>query len=285
MKPMLKYPGGKGKEIPAFAKYLPSSPGEYDRYIEPFFGGGAVYFHMEPERAILNDINVRLMDFYQRVQKNYPEMRAQLDALQAIYEKNQAEYLAEKAKHPDERVVNKNEALYYKLRDEFNHPTGAYLPGVTYFFINKTAYAGMIRYNRMGEYNIPFGRYQHFNTGILTQGHSDLLQSAELHNGDFADIFKLAAADDFMFLDPPYDCTFNNYGNTTDENGFSEEEHTRLAEAYKRLPCKALMIIGKTALTERLYKPYIAEEYFKNYGCNIRNRFKSTQMHLVVTNW
>lgn len=285
MNPMLKYRGGKGKEIAAFKKYLPCSAQEYGRYIEPFLGGGAVFFHIQPEKAIINDINPGLMTFYQQVRDLYPEMREQLGALQEVYERNQAEYLRLKAQNPNVRVPNKNEDLYYALRQQFNAPTGEYLPGVLYFFINKTAYSGMIRYNKSGEFNVPYGRYPNFNTAMVSEEHSKLLQAATLYNTDFADIFAMANENDFMFLDPPYDCIFNDYGNTDAAGDWGEEEHERLAAEYKRLPCRTLMIIGKTSLTERLYKPYIVEEYHKNYSCNIRNRFKSSQMHLIVKNW
>ncbi len=71
----------------------------------------------------------------------------------------------------------------------------------------------MIRYNSKGEFNIPFGRYTHLNTSLVTQKHSDLLANAEIHNTDYKSIFDMAEADDFMFLDPPYDCVFSDYGN------------------------------------------------------------------------
>ena len=70
----------------------------------------------------------------------------------------------------------------------FNHPDGSYLDGVLYFFINKTAYSGMIRYNNSGEYNVPFGRYPNLNTRLVTQQHSELLQGAELYNLDYSKI-------------------------------------------------------------------------------------------------
>lgn len=68
MKPVLKYRGGKSKEIPKFINYVPS---DYETYYEPFFGGGALYFYLEPERAVINDQNGRLMDFYTCIQNNY----------------------------------------------------------------------------------------------------------------------------------------------------------------------------------------------------------------------
>lgn len=282
MNTVIKYRGGKSKEIPHFLQYIPQ---DYDRYIEPFFGGGAVYFYLEPQSAIINDINERLMNFYVQLRDDYPTMRVQLDELQKRYEENQAQFKALKSLHPDERVPNANEDLYYHIRELFNHPDGTYLDSVIYFFINKTAYSGMIRYNAKGEYNVPFGRYPNLNTRLITQQHSDLLQGAELHNRDYSEIFALAGANDFIFLDPPYDCVFNDYGNIEMANGFDETEHRRLAADFRNLPCRALMIIGKTPLTEELYGNFIADEYHKSYAVNIRNRFSNDGKHIVVKNY
>ena len=160
-----------------------------------------------------------------------------------------------------------------------------YLDGVLYFFINKTAYSGMIRYNSNGEYNVPFGRYPNLNTKLITQEHSLLLQRAEVLQEDYSVIFERAKADDFMFLDPPYDCVFNDYGNIDMMNGFDEEQHRRLAADFRNLSCRALMVIGKTPLTEELYGKFIKDEYCKNYAVNIRNRFKNDAKHIVVMNY
>jgi len=282
MKPVLKYRGGKTREIPHFERYIPRN---FSTYIEPFFGGGAVYFHLEPQKAIVNDLNSRLMSFYRQTRDSYPRLRAELDELHAIYLKNQQEYNRKKNTAPQARIPNANEELYYRLRDLFNYPDETMLDGTLYYFINKTAYSGMIRYNNNGEYNVPFGRYPNFNTRLLTGAHRDLLQSAELYNVDYKNIFELATPDDFIFLDPPYDCVFNDYGNIDMMDGFSEEEHRRLAEDFRQLNCRALMIIGKTALTEELYGEYIYDEYYKNYAVNIRNRFNNDKMHIVVSNY
>ena len=282
MNPVLKYRGGKSKEIPQIIQYIPQFDG---RYIEPFFGGGALYFFLEPEIAIINDANTRLMNFYRELRDEYPLMRKQLDLLQKEYEANQRKYKKEKDANPEKRIPNENENLYYKMRDLFNHPDGSVMEGVLYFFINKTAYSGMIRYNSNGEYNVPFGRYPNFNTRLVTQEHSRLLQSADLYNTDYKDIFNLASEDDFIFLDPPYDCIFNDYGNIDMMNGFDESEHRRLAQDFKNLGCRALMIIGKTKLTEELYRDYIFDEYYKNYAVNIKNRFNNDKMHIVVKNY
>lgn len=282
MNPVLKYRGGKSREIPCFLKYIPK---DFGRYIEPFFGGGAVFFYLEPDNAIINDANTRLITFYQQLRDDYPTMRIQLDELQNLYERNQAEYKTLKNQNPNTRVPNANEDLYYHMRTLFNHPDDSFLDGVLYFFINKTAYSGMIRYNSNGEYNVPFGRYPNFNTKLVTPQHSQLLQNAQIFNVDYSQIFEMVENDDFIFLDPPYDCVFNDYGNIDMMNGFDETEHRRLAADFRNLPCRTLMIIGKTPLTEELYGNYIFDEYYKNYSVNIRNRFHNDKMHIIVKNY
>ena len=282
MNPILKYRGGKSREIIKFEKYIPHN---FDTYIEPFLGGGAVYFHLEPQRAIINDINEKLISFYLNVRNDFDVMRFQLDNLQSIYEANQRRFRELKG-DTSERVENRNEDLYYSIRDMYNGKIPSeYLEGVLYYFINKTAYSGMIRYNQNGEYNVPFGHYPNFNTKIITDEHSALLQRAQIHHLDYAEIFQMATANDFIFLDPPYDCIFNDYGNIDMMNGFDEEEHRRLAADFRNLPCRAMMIIGKTPLTEELYGRYIVDEYYKNYSVNIRNRFKAEAKHIVVLNY
>lgn len=282
MNPLLKYRGGKSREIARFEKYIPQS---FSTYIEPFFGGGALYFYLEPQKAIINDINEKLIAFYYNVRDEFSILRNQLDLLQDTYETNQKLFRALKS-DTTERVENKNEALYYLIRDMYNGKIpSAYLDGVLYYFINKTAYSGMIRYNQNGDYNVPFGHYLNFNTKIITEEHSKLLQKAKIYQLDYARIFEMSSADDFMFLDPPYDCIFNDYGNIDMMNGFDEEQHRRLANDFKKLKCKAMMIIGKTPLTEELYGDYIIDEYYKNYAVNIKNRFKAEAKHIVVLNY
>lgn len=283
MNPMIKYRGGKSKEIPHFIHNMPK---DYSRYIEPFLGGGALYFYLQPDRAVVNDVNFRLYSFYKEMQERYPEARIQLDNLQSIYEENQAVYELLKEKTPEARVENKNESLYYMMRDAFNHKIDTeYFDSVIYFFINKTSYSGMIRYNSNGEYNVPFGRYKNFNTKLITDEHFKLLQRTEIYNYDYARIFDMEKDGDFFFLDPPYDCIFSDYGNDNYKDGFGEDEHRRLANDFKNLSAKALLVIGKTPLTEELYREHIVDEYDKSYAVNIRNRFKADAKHIIVTNY
>ena len=283
MKPMLKYRGGKSKEIPNIMWYIPDFSG---RYIEPFFGGGALFFHLEPQKAIINDINSKLMDFYRGVKDDYPSLRKELDDIELLYTANRKKFEALKAASPYKRVEDKNEALYYELRDMFNGITRKkYSDALLYYYINKTAYSGMIRYNSRGEFNVPFGRYAHLNTRSVTESHHRLLQQTDIYSTDYGKIFNMSKENDFIFLDPPYDCIFSDYGNEEYRDGFNENNHRKLAADFRNLSCKTLMVIGKTPLTEDLYKGYIIDEYQKKYAVNIKNRFKSACIHIIVTNY
>ena len=283
MRPMIKYRGGKSKEIPNIVWYLPRFSG---RYIEPFFGGGALFFYLEPQVAIINDINSKLMNFYRGVRDDYSNLRKELDEVECIYKQNRKEFDALKQIRPNERIEDKNEELYYELRDMFNNIVSAkYSEALLYYFINKTAYSGMVRYNARGEFNVPFGRYAHLNTAAVTKSHSRLLQMAELYDVDYGKIFDMCQKDDFLFLDPPYDCVFSDYGNELYKDGFTEDDHRKLANDFVNLPCKALMVIGRTPLTEELYGNFVIGEYEKVYAVNIRNRFRSAATHLIVANY
>lgn len=281
MRPILKYRGGKAREIPNFVSFLPAA---YDTYYEPFVGGGAVFFHLAPAKAVISDVNERLIQFYKELKDDPVGVRQQLDELRRLYEDNQRKYEYLKQLSPTERVENENEQLYYSMRDMFNRKTPYhYSEGVVYFFINKTAYSGMIRFNALGEYNVPFGRYKHI-ADTITEEHTELLRRTDIMLGDYSKSFEMATDKDFMFLDPPYDCTFHDYGNQQ-ELDFGEEQHRKLAADFRNLSCKALMVIGKTALTEELYREYVKSEYMKSYAVNIRNRFKSEAVHMIITNY
>lgn len=283
MKPLVKYRGGKSKEIPHLEKHIPNFDG---RYIEPFFGGGAMFFYLEPKRAIINDINSKLMAFYKGVKSDFDTLQKELAEIEKIYRINRKKFEELKAQTPTERVNDNNEALYYQIRDMFNDLTDKkYSDALLYFFINKTAYSGMIRYNSKGEFNVPYGRYANLNTSLVTKAHSRLLANTEIYNCDYKNIFEMTEEDDFMFLDPPYDCIFSDYGNAEHKDGFNEKNHTELANAYKQLKCKALMVIGRTPLTEKLYGDMIVDEYGKSYAVNIRNRFKSEASHILISNY
>ncbi|WP_236253698.1 DNA adenine methylase [Streptococcus mitis] len=283
MKPILKYRGGKSKEIPSFIDFIP----EFDTYYEPFLGGGATYFYLEPEKAFISDVNELLINFYSEVSSTkFEKIKQELFELQTQYENNRRIFNYRKSLSPTERVEDPNDELYYKIRDMFNGKIPSeYERATLYFFINKTAYSGMIRYNSLGEFNVPYGRYANFNTNLLTNDHHKLLKQSTIFNGTYEKSFELATYNDFIFLDPPYDTVFSEYGNETFTGDFGEAEHVRLAENFKNLSSPALMIIGETPLISELYSGYIKGKYPKSYMVNIRNRFKAEANHLIITNY
>ena len=282
MKPMIKYAGGKSREIEVIKNFIPEYKG---RYIEPFLGGGALYFYLEPEKSIINDVNSKLIEFYLGIRNEFPQIKKELTSIENQYVSNRMDFEKRKGK-ADIKVEDANEKLYYQMRNFFNNNSKPdFHPATIYFFINKTAYSGMIRYNKEGKYNVPYGRYKNFNTELVSKSHSELLKRSEIYCEDYKKIFDMSDEDDFIFLDPPYDCVFSNYGNKEMVNGFTEEMHKKLAKDFKKLKAKALMVIGKTPFIEELYKDYIIYEYDKKYAVNIKNRFNTETKHLIITNY
>lgn len=289
MKPMIKYPGGKSKELEIInpknldlfsSSHIPT----FKRYIEPFVGGGALFFDLESKSSIINDVNSRLINFYKDVRDNYSLMIEQLAAIKTVYDINSKHLQKEIEKNPDVKHRDLNKELYFELREEFNHPTGRYLEGVIYYFINKTAFSGSIRYNREGHFNQSFNFSPTLNISI-TESHSKLLQNTDIYNVDYATIFEKTSTEDFMFLDPPYDCVFHEYGNLKTQDDSNETFQKRLASDYKNLDCPALMIISKTPLIEDLYGSFIKQSYQKKYSINIRDNSCETVEHVIIKNY
>jgi DNA adenine methylase len=259
LKPLIKWSGGKGDEIKIFEKYFPNS---YDTYIEPFVGGGAVYFYLNPEKAVISDVHTELVDLYRCIANG--KMRDIYD-----YMKN----------------TPNTEEMYYKVRDDMkiNEPLDN---AKRFYYQRKTCFRGMLRYNKNGKFNIPFGKYKTINYNDLTNINYELLLSrTEILNSSFEYIFNTYNdPNNFMFLDPPYDSEFTDYGYCQ----FGREEHTRLATLFKSTKIKCLIIIGKTDFILDLYKDYIVAEYdkkykFKLYGKRIGDEINTK--HLVIKNF
>lgn len=283
MKPIIKYCGGKSREIKYFAKYFPDDFG--GTYYEPFLGGGAVFFEFMPKQAFLSDSNRQLMNFYKDFSKHYTRIRRELEGLAAEFRLNQTEYELNKTISPNEHVNNRNENRYYLFRSAMNgHRYCDYSSAAIYYYINRLAYAGLTRFNSKGEFNAPFGHYKKFSIENADLSHARLLQQAELKCCKYKYAFERAcgadSAKNFMFLDPPYDGVFSNYGTP-----FGEKEHRELAQDFRNLSCKALMVIGKTPLTEELYRGLIKDEYGVKYAIDIKNRMPRNNGHLIITNY
>ena len=280
MDPIIKYCGGKRREIKYFAKYFPDS---FETYYEPFLGGGAVFFEFMPKNAFLSDANRQLMNFYKDFSKHYTRVRRELEGLATEFRINQTEYELEKTINPNEHVFNRNESRYYLFRCAMNGDGDwhcNYSSAAVYYYINRLAYAGLTRFNSKGEFNAPFGHYKKFSIENADLAHAQLLQQAELKCCKYQAAFNRMTEKDFAFLDPPYNGVFSNYGTP-----FGEKEHRELAQDFRNLSGKALMVIGKTPLTEELYRGLIKDEYGVKYAIDIKNRMPRNNGHLIVTNY
>ena len=290
MKPILKYSGGKSRDLKYIIPYLPEYTG---RYVEPFFGGGAMYFYLEPKSAWINDIDGKLMHFYDEVSNNFQLTKKMVDVMEIAYAQNHAKF-EDMKNHPEKYeilkstepvwVEDKNEALYYACRDSIN---GLYDKSLSwaadYYFVNKTAFSGMSRYNAKGEFNVPFGRYKKFSGSSLTEKHSNLLSTALITSLSYENVFENVGKDDFLFLDPPYTTKFSDYA--SGKNSFGEHEHRILASEFKKLDAKTLMVMNDSPLSRELYDGYIVGQYDKTYSHNIKNRVHSSSNVLIITNY
>jgi DNA adenine methylase len=259
LKPLIKWSGGKSDEIKMFEKYFPEN---YSRYIEPFVGGGSVYFYLNPINAVISDVHTELIDLYKSIGNG----------------KNQEIYEFMKQTPNDENT-------YYKVRDEMEINDELDI-AKRFYYQRKTCFRGMLRYNKNGKFNIPFGRYKSINySELINQDYETLLGRTEILNKGFDYIFEnYNDENNFMFLDPPYDSEFTDYGYCQ----FGKEEQKKLALLFKNTKIKCLMIIGKTKFIEELYNGYIVAEYDKKYRFKLYDNRIGDEIntkHLIIKNY
>lgn len=258
LKPLVKWSGGKGDEIKKFQKYIPN----YDIYIEPFIGGGALFFNLAPKKAIICDVHTELIDLYTNI--------GQGKAIE-IY-------------NFMEQTPN-DEQTYYKIRDEMVI-NDSLDNAKRFYYQRKTCFRGMLRYNKNGKFNIPFGKYKTINYSELKNKEYEILLSRTLVLcKSFEYVFEnYNNENNFMFLDPPYDSEFTDYGYCQ----FGKKEHEKLAKYFKETKIKCLMVIGKTKFIEELYKDFIVDEYDKNYKFKLYDGRVGDEIntkHLVIKNY
>ena len=255
MKPLYKWPGGKGKEIKFFEQYFPT---DYLTYVEPFFGAGAVYFHLQHQKCVINDLNSEAMVFLRLIKEG--------KGIEIFNRLNEYE---------------NNEAFYYNVRSNVG---GSDLDIASrFYYLRKTCFRGLARYNRSGEFNVPFGHYVSYDIGdLLNDDYKKRLDETEIFSRDFSFIFnRYNDAGNFIFIDPPYHKTFSNYVS----DGFDDTQHKQLADLFKESKSKCLMIIGKTDYIEDLYKDYIVGEYSKKYAITTHVETVDDSLHLIVKNY
>ena len=257
LSPIVKWSGGKSDEIKNILKHIP----EHKVYVEPFVGGGALFFHLNPENAFINDIHPELIALYKTIgEGNVQTIKEFMDA------------------HPNE------EDEYYRVRaidaeDDIEK-------ACQFYYLRKTCFRGMLRYNKHGKFNIPYGKYKTINYSDLDNPeYETLLRRTTITNDHFRDVFEACNTQDhFIFLDPPYDSEFKDYGYCS----FGKEEHEELAKLFKTTRAKCLMVIGETEFISKLYEGYIVEKYPKKYKFKIHSGRVGDEIdvnHLVIRNY
>lgn len=275
MKPLFKWSGGKTKEIPVVGNYLPEN---INTYYEPFIGGGAVWLGLEHKgKSVIND-------FYDEVSNFYNVLRTDGYALLQHLEELSKEYnsMYKEGASKDEAKSTQG-AFYYNYRSK---PTNdPWDKAVRFWILRQLSFQGMLRFNRKGEFNVPWGWYKRLKSISKDDYDFDFLKNTEVRNGDFIDGVKGAAKGDFVFLDPPYTTTFSQY-NPTD--GFGEEDHRRLADWFYNTDANVMIIINSDEFTRSLYKDYIVEEYDYSYSIRFRDRVSNEDnknKHFVALNY
>lgn len=237
-KPFLKWAGGKTQMIQDLLKFVPSN---FNKYIEPFIGGGALYFNINHPQSIISDLNEDLVITYKQVKENVSEVISILDSFE-----------------------NKEE-FYYNIRALSPHSLSFAERAARLIYLNKTCFNGLFRVNKKGDFNVPYGK----RTGLFYNretllGASEYMKHTEIHHLDYKDTLdKFAKRGDFIFLDPPYQPVgkFSDFKRYTKEF-FYENDQIELANIFKSLVnkgCYVMLTNSDHPLILDLYKDYQIE--------------------------
>ena len=249
-KPILKWAGGKTQML---NDLLPKVPSSYGRYIEPFFGGGAMFFALQPENAIIADSNPELINMYRQVAANVDEV---------------IQYL--------KKYENTSEMFYTVREQEWTQLPKAEAAART-IFLNRTCFNGLYRVNKQGKFNVPYGKYA--NPKICDEdglkAASEALKKAEILCGDYLLVLDhYAQPGDFVFLDPPYlpISEYADFKRYTKEQ-FYEEDHIELAKIIMRLQergCHIILTNSNHPLVHELYAPFTIDviQTKRHISCN-----------------
>lgn len=263
-KPPIKWAGGKSQLL---TQLRPLFPPEFSRYSEPFVGGGAVFFDLQPTEAVLIDSNFELINFYQVIKQD-------LDAL-----------LDDLRKHQNK------EDYYYYLRALDPAQMDSVARASRFLFLNKTGYNGLWRVNRQGRHNVPYGKYK--NPQFLDEDNlrqvSQALNSARLVWGDFSEVLKYAVRGTFVYFDPPYHpltrtANFTSY--TSD--AFDEKDQYRLAEVFRKLDalgCYVMLSNSATDFIREIYRGYDFKTVYARRTINCRSDRRGPITELVIRNY
>lgn len=223
LKSPLKWAGGKRWLLPHVAPIWRAHA--HRRYVEPFCGGLAMALGLSPKRAVLNDLNAHLINFYRQVQQG---LAMSLDA-------------------------RYDETLFYSHRARFNRlvnngGANSSEAAQLFYYLNRTCYNGLCRFNRKGEFNVPFGKYKTVNYARTFRPYRSVFRHWNFTNDDLE---KLDVRDDdFVYADPPYDVQFTTYS----AEGFSWDDQVRTAEWIAKHRAPVLLSNQATPRIVRLYR-------------------------------
>lgn len=229
--PFLKWAGGKRWLIEKHAHLLNV---EYDRYIEPFLGSGAVFFSLTPKNAILSDSNERLIETYKAIQLNWEKVQ---ERLTIHHKKHSKEY-------------------YYSVRKKILKTPET--RAAQFIYLNRTCWNGLYRVNQLGEFNVPIGTK--INAILPTDNFkkiSEVLKNTTLLSEDFEKIINLAQKGDFLFIDPPYTVKHNQNGFINyNEKIFSWNDQIRLRDSIQKAIKRGAKALITNACHESIRKLY-----------------------------
>jgi len=272
MKPIVKWVGGKTQSLPILMTKMPE---RFKTYIEPFFGGGAMYFAIAPKSAIIGDINMQLINVYRMIAMYPEELMEKLDKLAKDYN-----VLAD---------YNDKKNFYYRKRKEFNRAI-TYLyydvnTAALFIFLNKCCFNGLYRINAQGLYNVPWGhktKVRLYNKDNILEV-SENFKNCDILATDFENTARKACPGDFVFFDSPmytrYDA--NRIG------GFTEMEHRRLRNLFDELTNNGVYCMFTNSDAEyikHLYSRYDVEEIEVKRVINARGDTRKVH-EIVVTNY
>ncbi|MDR1239231.1 MAG: DNA adenine methylase [Treponema sp.] len=242
LKPYLKWAGGKRQLLPEIRKHLPPDMRGIT-YYEPFAGAGAVLFDLQPKKAVINDCNAELMMTYRVIREQIGEL---IQALRVHQAKNTKTYYYEI------RNIDRDPAAYRRLTDAEK--------AARLVFLNKTCYNGLYRVNSRGRFNVPHGRYKNpviCDEPLLRAAHAYLAAGGiDIRCGDFEAAMQDAAAESFVYFDPPYHSPAGANFTAYQPDGFGEAEQIRLRDLFLALTSRGVRCLlsnADTPFIRRLY--------------------------------
>lgn len=265
MNPIIKYQGGKRKELPLIKQMLPP---QFERVVEPFCGGAAVAFGLSYP-SLLSDINRQVINLYSVVANKelYPQLQLKVEYIKGL----------------DHDGL---EVEYYAAREVINQPWDCADPlqrALSYIIVRQLCFSGMERYNPKGEFNVPFGHYKKFSCNLNPDHHKFLSNYCEIYFGSFVETFKQVTENDFVFIDPPY---LERLGYTEGDGGLNL--HENLLGCLKTTKSKWMIIHSDHEFYRDSYKDFnIIEKdfaYAQRFGKD-RDHSGAKVKHLYVTNY